>query len=508
MDFEFPLLPLLPSLITLVPASTFAALHKRKKAQTQIQNAYVSTVSIGLSSSVATTSTSPLPDTLSAQEQLGAIVDALGEASAKAQELPTSITQRQRLAQNPTQRVYILRTALEGDEDPWLDSLQIASPFIDASWSKNLADQPSLSTQEHTQEHTQEYTQEKARKQARVQIQKQEQEQKQDSGAETQNFGSSVRITSREQERGVYVAGMLKIGEKKLFVIDKAGTIHEQEVCCVLDFYIDSSCQRRGHGKLLFDYMLKAEAIEPNQIAYDRPSPKLYQFLSKHFGLCRHLPQPNQFAIFEGFILRDCGECIQVDDNAPLPSSSYSTRSLPSKSSSEAPILSCSQNHSISATLQIIPGPKQPFDTTSTNTNSPMDNNIRKSSLTSHRQLPQLDTQPSSTRPNEGTPYSMVTSKGTPNSLVSTCLLTKPNTRRVSSAFTSSINLTTTGCQGKNNSNSNRHDNTIDKSNAIGIDMTSITSASPGTSPVPAIPTGVGKQSRLLASSIVFSDSA
>ena len=33
--------------------------------------------------------------------------------------------------------------------------------------------------------------------------------------------------------------------------------MHEQDVCCVLDFYVDQSFQRQGFGKLLFDYMLK-----------------------------------------------------------------------------------------------------------------------------------------------------------------------------------------------------------------------------------------------------------
>lgn len=80
MDFEFPLIPLLPLPITLVPASTFAALED-SKAQS-VQNAYVSTVSIGISST-ATTASAPSPEALSEHERLGAIVDALGEASAK-----------------------------------------------------------------------------------------------------------------------------------------------------------------------------------------------------------------------------------------------------------------------------------------------------------------------------------------------------------------------------------------------------------------------------------------
>ncbi|KAG0244150.1 Alpha-tubulin N-acetyltransferase 1 [Mortierella sp. GBA43] len=141
---------------------------------------------------------------------------------------------------------------------------------------------------------------------------------------------SKKSTRTRDEEKGVRVAGMLKMGEKKLFIVDKSGRMHEQHVCCVLDFYVDESSQRRGFGKLLFDYMIKVEGIDPTQIAYDRPSPKLFRFLNKYFGLKRHLPQPNMYAIFEGFKL-DCGETIQVDDSilpAGRGSPTFETSSL------------------------------------------------------------------------------------------------------------------------------------------------------------------------------------
>ncbi|KAG0015606.1 hypothetical protein BGZ81_011597 [Podila clonocystis] len=188
MDFEFPLIPLLPLPITLVPASTFAALED-SKAQSQIQNAYVSTVSIGISSTTSTAPTSS-PEALSEHEQLGAIVDALGEASAKAQELPTSITQRQRLAKNPTQRVYILRTGLDSGEDQWLDQLQIGSPLMKEAIKKSRLDRNGLSLEPT--------------------------EDVQDS---IQGEAPMIQTKSRSEEKGVYVAGMLKIGEKKLFIV-------------------------------------------------------------------------------------------------------------------------------------------------------------------------------------------------------------------------------------------------------------------------------------------------
>lgn len=120
MDFDFPLIPLLPLPITLVPAATFAALENSHQGP-QFQPGFVSSVSIGISSrntngnsnnsyvnnsasssfssSSITSSSYDHPSNypgyatngsntnasshLSDQECLGAIVDALGEASAK-----------------------------------------------------------------------------------------------------------------------------------------------------------------------------------------------------------------------------------------------------------------------------------------------------------------------------------------------------------------------------------------------------------------------------------------
>ena len=83
--------------------------------------------------------------------------------------------------------------------------------------------------------------------------------------------------------------GFLKIGFKKLFIRNRAGTIVEMKPLSVLDFYVDSKVQRGGHGRQLFDIMLKYQGAQPHQIAYDRPSHKLIGFLSKHFGLTKHV---------------------------------------------------------------------------------------------------------------------------------------------------------------------------------------------------------------------------
>lgn len=97
------------------------------------------------------------------------------------------------------------------------------------------------------------------------------------------------------------VIGILKIGNKKLFVYDTKGRVHEMEPMCVLDFYVHESRQRMGCGKLLFEYFLKDQDIDPRHLAIDKPSFKFSQFLKKHYNLKAELPQVNNFVVYEGF---------------------------------------------------------------------------------------------------------------------------------------------------------------------------------------------------------------
>ncbi|XP_055453005.1 alpha-tubulin N-acetyltransferase 1 isoform X4 [Psammomys obesus] len=97
------------------------------------------------------------------------------------------------------------------------------------------------------------------------------------------------------------IIGFLKVGYKKLFVLDDREAHNEVEPLCILDFYIHESVQRHGHGRELFQYMLEKERVEPHQLAIDRPSPKLLRFLNKHYNLESTVPQVNNFVIFEGF---------------------------------------------------------------------------------------------------------------------------------------------------------------------------------------------------------------
>ncbi|XP_034400368.1 alpha-tubulin N-acetyltransferase 1 isoform X2 [Cyclopterus lumpus] len=102
--------------------------------------------------------------------------------------------------------------------------------------------------------------------------------------------------------RGV-VVGFLKVGYKKLFLLDRQGVHIEAEPLCVLDFYIAENLQRHGYGLELFDFMLQQKNLEPVLMAYDRPSPKFLSFLAKHFFLTQSVPQANNFVVFEGFFL-------------------------------------------------------------------------------------------------------------------------------------------------------------------------------------------------------------
>ncbi|KAL2080353.1 hypothetical protein ACEWY4_024146 [Coilia grayii] len=95
--------------------------------------------------------------------------------------------------------------------------------------------------------------------------------------------------------------GFLKVGYKKLFLLDQRGAHVETEPLCVLDFYVTENLQRHGYGLELFNFMLQHKKVEPELMAYDRPSPKFLAFLRKHFSLQEGVPQVNNFVVFNGF---------------------------------------------------------------------------------------------------------------------------------------------------------------------------------------------------------------
>ncbi|XP_078272442.1 alpha-tubulin N-acetyltransferase 1 [Rhinoraja longicauda] len=95
--------------------------------------------------------------------------------------------------------------------------------------------------------------------------------------------------------------GFLKVGNKKLFVLDGQGAHNEMEPLCVLDFFVHVSLQRHGYGKELFDYMIQYEGVQPHHLAIDRPSSKFLSFLRKHYRLAATIPQVNNFVVFDSF---------------------------------------------------------------------------------------------------------------------------------------------------------------------------------------------------------------
>ncbi|KAJ3313831.1 Alpha-tubulin N-acetyltransferase 1 [Boothiomyces sp. JEL0838] len=97
------------------------------------------------------------------------------------------------------------------------------------------------------------------------------------------------------------IVGMLKVGTKKLFVVDGNNRHIEISPLCVLDFYIDEKLQRQGYGKRLFEFMLAIEFVSPRHLAYDRPSSKFLAFLKKNYNLVDYIPQANNFVIFRQF---------------------------------------------------------------------------------------------------------------------------------------------------------------------------------------------------------------
>ncbi len=116
------------------------------------------------------------------------------------------------------------------------------------------------------------------------------------------NTHSSQRLyLIRDEKDDRKANGIIKVGRKKLFLRDKLARIKEVNAMCVLDFYVHESCQRRGLGRRLFDFMVASEQLPPQKFAIDRPSHKFLSFLRKHFGLSKYTPQANKFVVFDQY---------------------------------------------------------------------------------------------------------------------------------------------------------------------------------------------------------------
>jgi len=97
------------------------------------------------------------------------------------------------------------------------------------------------------------------------------------------------------------IIGFLKVGSKKLFFINPESQQVEVTPLCVLDFYVNESRQRQGHGYKLFKHMMETENTCPGSLAIDRPSEKMLGFYKKRFNLSAPINQPNNFVVFRDF---------------------------------------------------------------------------------------------------------------------------------------------------------------------------------------------------------------
>ncbi|KAL0851705.1 hypothetical protein ABMA28_000030 [Loxostege sticticalis] len=100
------------------------------------------------------------------------------------------------------------------------------------------------------------------------------------------------------------VIGMLKVGRKHLFLFDEHDKVCEVEPLCVLDFFVLRDRQRHGYGQLLFDHMLEDTGTSAAELAIDGPSPKMEQFLARHYGIQRLMRQNNNFAVSPQFFAK------------------------------------------------------------------------------------------------------------------------------------------------------------------------------------------------------------
>lgn len=116
------------------------------------------------------------------------------------------------------------------------------------------------------------------------------------------------------------LVGMLKAGQKKLFLRNTAGSLHETSPICLLDFYVEEGSQRRGIGTQLIQQLLQHTGLAAEDLALDRPSPRLLRFMHKQFGLSQPLEQENQFSVYPGFFSSES----QQRRNAALAASSSS----------------------------------------------------------------------------------------------------------------------------------------------------------------------------------------
>ncbi|EFO15252.1 hypothetical protein LOAG_13260 [Loa loa] len=119
-------------------------------------------------------------------------------------------------------------------------------------------------------------------------------------------------------ENASIIIGLLKIGYKNLYLMDQSMRSFQTAPLCVLDFYVHETLQRQGYGHALFDYMLQQENSSAENVAIDKPSQSLLQFMNKHYGLNEPIWQVTNFVVYPPFF-----ENIKVWDTTTSSNQSY-----------------------------------------------------------------------------------------------------------------------------------------------------------------------------------------
>ncbi|XP_077283043.1 alpha-tubulin N-acetyltransferase-like isoform X2 [Arctopsyche grandis] len=120
-----------------------------------------------------------------------------------------------------------------------------------------------------------------------------------------------LAIDPEENDDDGEVVGFLKLGEKRLFVTDGSEPAWPANIQCVLDFYICAKYQRHGWGRHLFEHAIENEDIEPWNMAYDRPSEKLINFLAKYYRLTDVVEQPNRYVMYRDYFINTSVKYVQ-----------------------------------------------------------------------------------------------------------------------------------------------------------------------------------------------------
>lgn len=130
------------------------------------------------------------------------------------------------------------------------------------------------------------------------------------------NFNDKIFIKCSRNK----VIGFIRIGTRHLFISNN-DTYIEDDVNCLMDFYVHHRLQRQGHGKKIFDKMLRFLNIQSYKIAYDNPSPKLLNFLYKNYSLKNYIKQNNNFIVFNEFFTGRNNSINNLNNNLNSPNS-------------------------------------------------------------------------------------------------------------------------------------------------------------------------------------------